>query len=114
PASFRRGMRNKRPARGFLAFLIRRRSETMMEPTLPLEVPVLDPRPRAVFTHGGEGAGHDGATHRVVAERIAVLLGMPFGGPCESRTGGAPSYLVPRAPICGPLAALRYGIEGEH
>jgi hypothetical protein len=35
-----------------------------------------------VFTHGGEGDGHEGATHRVVAERIAALLGLPFGGAC--------------------------------
>jgi hypothetical protein len=86
----------------------------MIEPTLPLDLPVLDPQPRAVFTHGGEGADHGGATHRVVAERVAALLGLPFGGPCEDGTGVASSYLVPRAPLCGPLAALRYGIGGEH
>ena len=85
-----------------------------MEPTLPLDQPVLNPHPRTVFTHGGEGAGHQAATHRVVAERIAALLGLPFGGACAAGAAAASPYLVPRAPLCGPLTALRYGIEGEH
>lgn len=85
----------------------------MIEPILPLDLPVLNPQLRMVFTHGGEGAGHEGVTHRVVAERIAALLDLPFGGACEGRATASP-YLIPRAPLCGPLTALRYGIEGEH
>jgi hypothetical protein len=86
----------------------------MIGPTLTLDLPVLHPQPRMVFTHGGEGDGHEGATHRVVAERIAALLGLPFGGACGEGAAAGGSYLVPRAPLCGPLAALRHGIEGEH
>ena len=93
----------------------------MIEPPLPLDLRVLPPRIRMVFTHGGDGGGdcgggepgHESATHLAVAGRVAALLGLPFGGACEDGGVAAGSYLVPRAPICGPLAALRYGIRGE-
>lgn len=86
----------------------------MIEPLLPEELPVLDRRPRTVFTHGGgEGRGHESATHRAVAERVAMLLGLPFGGACEPGQDGTASYLVPRSPLSGPFDACRYGIRGE-
>lgn len=85
----------------------------MMEPSPPLASALPDRGLRTVFTHGGGGAGHESATHRVVAERVAALLGLPFGSACEEGAGLAASYLVPRNPLCGIGEASRYGIGGE-
>ncbi len=85
----------------------------MMEPSQPVASALPGQGPRIVLTHGGGGEGHESATHRVVAERIAALLGLPFGGACEEAGGLAASYLVPRNPLSGAGEAARYGIRGE-
>lgn len=85
----------------------------MMEPSPPLASTLPDPGLRVVFTHGGGNGGHESATHRVVAGRVAALLGLPFGGACEEAGVLAAFYLVPRNPLSGIGEAIRYGIRGE-
>lgn len=69
---------------------------------------------RAVLTHGaGTGDGHEAATQRVVAARLAALLDLPYAGACEDERHSLPSYIVPRSSLSGRPIASELGIRSE-
>lgn len=79
------------------------------EPMLPVRMG------RVVLTHGtGAEEGHEAATHRVVAARLAALLDLPYAGACEEARPFALSYIVPRAPLSGGRVARKLAIRSEH
>ena len=79
------------------------------EPAMPIRAQ------RVVLTHGtGAEDGHEAATHRVVAARLAALLDLPYAGACEDGRPCASSYLVPRAALSGRRIAARLTIGSEH
>lgn len=71
---------------------------------------------RVVLTHGaGAQEGHEAATHKVVATRLAALLDLPYAGACEAAAHPfASSYIVPRAPLSGRRIATKLAIRDEH
>jgi len=70
---------------------------------------------RVVLTHGtGAEDGHEAATHRVVAVRLAALLDLPYAGACEDGRPCASSYIVPRAALSGRRIAAELAIRSEH
>lgn len=69
---------------------------------------------RVVLTHGaGNEDGHETATHRTVAARLAALLDLPFAGGCEEERPFVSSYLVPRSPLSGRRIASKLAIRSE-
>lgn len=79
------------------------------EPVIPIEMG------RVVLTHGtGAGEGHEAATHRVVATRLAALLDLPYAGACEDGRPCASSYIVPRSSLSGRQIAAALAIRSEH
>lgn len=69
---------------------------------------------RVVLTHGtGAEEGHEAATHRAVAARLAALLDLPYAGACGDERRFASSYLVPRAPLCGRQIVAKLEIRSE-
>ena len=71
---------------------------------------------RVVLTQGaGDRDGHEVATHRVVAARLAALLDLPYAGACEDERPFASSYIVPRSSLSGRRIAskLRIGSEDD-
>lgn len=69
---------------------------------------------RVVLTHGtGDEDGHEAATHRVVAARLAALLDLPYAGACEDERPSLPSYVVPRSSLSGWRSASKLGIRSE-
>lgn len=78
------------------------------EPAMPIRAQ------RVVLTHGtGTGDGHEAATHRVVATRLAALLDLPYAGACEDGQPFASSYVVPRASLSGRRIAAKLAIRSE-
>ena len=57
---------------------------------------------RVARTHGTTVEdGHEAATHKVVATRLAALLDLPYAGACEDGQPFASSYVVPRTSLSG-------------
>lgn len=69
---------------------------------------------RVVLTHGiVDNGGHEAATHRVKAVRVAALLDLSYRGACERGEPFASSYLIPRAPLSGRSVAAKFAIRSE-
>lgn len=69
---------------------------------------------RVVLTHGaGDDHGHEAATHRVVAARLAALLELPYVGAWEDNRPFTSSYIVPRSSLSGRRIASRLAIRSE-
>lgn len=69
---------------------------------------------RVLLTHGtGNGDGHEAATHKAAAARLAALLDLPYAGAFEDQWPRIPSYIVPRATLSGAEVATQLAIRSE-